>query len=251
MRALLGTLLLVSGCTCAARHDFDAATGWDAMVRPDGGRDAGHDAGVDAAPPPDAATATNCYEAIHSVAGAPCAFDGACLAGDLCCSASATCWDGRVSHASATLDCPGAPRPTGCEAYRGSAVGDTPLGPIDFSYAFTSFTFAFAVDVVIVLARDEPFAVCDGDRLAVWLVPRVDEATGEFTYVGVHDAVAQLVVGGELVRAPATVDVSDFVSGPPFPRARIAGALRIDAPDWNVRGDFDAEECPELDRSGP
>ncbi|MBX3276233.1 MAG: hypothetical protein KF729_38630 [Sandaracinaceae bacterium] len=236
---------LAAGCTCAERHGGDAGAARDAAT-PDAGTDAALDAGVDAGWP-DAATANDCFDAIHSVEGAPCAFAGSCLVGDLCCGGGAQCWDGRVVHASAPLTCEGEVRTTMCGAAAASARGATPLGAIAYEHAFASFTFAFAVDVVVLFTREPSFAVCDGDRLAVWLTPRFDEVVGN-TYVGTHEVVAQLVAGGALERAPATVTVTRYDADG---TGRIVGTLRVTAPEWDVTADFDVAGCAEIDRSGP
>mgnify|MGYP001179591861 CR=1 FL=1 len=182
----------------------------------------------------------------------PCTFAGGCLAGDLCCSAGATCWDGRVSWAYAETDCAGTPRPRACGPGRGCVPGGTPLGAVDFGHAFVSFTFAFAVDVAILFTADPDLVTCGGDRFAVWLTPGSDPATGEPTYVGTHDAVAQLVRGGELARAPAVVEITRYEgASAAAPDGAIAGSIRVDAPGWDLRGDVDARGCEDLDRSGP
>ena len=131
-------LLFLGGCTCAASHVTDAGG-----VAVDAGPpriDAGTDAGYDAAIPPDAAPVTDCLEAFAAVPGTPCLFEGACLAGDLCCSANAVCWDGRVNYAYLPPDCAGDPRPTACVGEPGEAHGSTPAGPLDLTSVHVSFT---------------------------------------------------------------------------------------------------------------
>jgi len=257
-RLLALALGLATGCTCAARHVDDAgATGLDAAV--DGGFDAGldapaTDAGHDAwIPIPDAAVATTCIQAVESEVGARCSLDGRnsfCLGGDLCCTVEARCYDGRLFSLRRPERCDEAARPADCAPAPAAVRGATPLGDVAFTSVYASFTFAFAVDVAIVFTGDDPFAVCGGDRLGLWLFPRDDPDTGTLGYVGTHDAVATLVVDGALETARALVDIERYdPPGDDAPTARLVG--RFSVPTWAIEADIDVEGCADLDRSGP
>lgn len=243
-----------AGCTCAARHVDDAGgVGLDAG-RPglDAGVD-GTDAGLDAGPPiPDADVVRTCLQALDAPLGARCAIepdDRPCLGGDLCCSVDARCWDGRLQSVRRPETCEGELRPTGCAPTPADVRGSTPRGDVAFTSVFASFTFAFAVDVALVFTPGDSFAICDGDRLGLWLLPHSEPDTGELTYVGVHDTVATLVVDGALEIARAVVEIERYDLGDDAPNGRLAGRFTIDA--WGIATDFDVEGCAEIDRSGP
>jgi len=248
-------LLLLSfsaGCTCAARHVDDAGgAGLDAgPLAVDAGAaptDAGSDAGL---PFPDAAVVRTCTEAFDAPIGAPCELppETQCRVTDLCCVAQARCWEGRVSSLDHPETCEGEVRPTSCAPSPADVRGSTPLGDVTFTSVFASFTFAFAVDVALVFTPDDAFAFCDGDRLALWLLPGVGSG-GSTDYVGTHHTLAMLVVGGALETADAVVEIDRYDRGEDAPSGRLAGHVTVDG--WGIAAPFEAEGCLEIDRTGP
>ena len=239
--AVLGGL--AADCTCAERREHDAGGALDA------GTDAAMRIGYDANYP-DAATARDCFEAFESVHGAPCAFEGACGAADLCCEARAYCSGGRLMSVHLDRTCPtDAPAPTTCTPAQVRARGVTPLGPVVHEHGVASFAWGFTTDIVLVFTPDPSLVLCEGDRLGLWLsasTARTERSTPEGT---VHEAILQHAIAERVVRAPAHVEITrydyDDAGG------RIAGTLRADAPGWDVELDFDLTACPELDRTGP
>ncbi|MBX3276234.1 MAG: hypothetical protein KF729_38635 [Sandaracinaceae bacterium] len=239
-RALVLVAMLGAGCTGVEGHDasisFDAGT--DAMGF-------GYDADY-----PDAAMVHDCFEAFESVHGAPCAFEGACGAGDLCCRAHAYCSGGRLASVHLDRTCPTAtPHPTACASAPVIARGATPLGPVVHEHGVASFAWGFTTDIVLSFTPAAGLVLCEGDRLGLWLASwnvRPEASTPEVT---VHDAILQHAVAERVVRAPARVEITRYDYDDDG--GRIAGRLRADAPGWDVELDFDLAACPALDRTGP
>lgn len=249
-RALLVMFILfahagLQACTCAASHEPDSEV--DAAA--DGGNseeDAAPDTGVDAPWPDGAVVARTCADALAASEGDPCAFERRCYARDLCCGAEWSCENGRLRGGPIRIpDSCSVGRETGCASQAGAAsvAGDTPLGRLELAHGYASFTHAFAVDVYLLFAASSPLKGCARPRLGVWLFPLHWDERG--LYRGEHDAIAQVVMAGEIAYAPARVLVHEEE------RSRLVGTISIDFPGFDVEGTFDVEGCDELDRSGP
>ena len=210
--------------------------------------DAARDSGVDAPRPDGTAVARTCTDALASTAGDPCDFEQRCLARDLCCAAEWTCEDGRLNGGPNRVpdSCSVRGRETSCasEAGRSSVTGDTPLGRIELAHGYASFSHGFAVDVHLLFSASSPLEGCARPRLGVWLFPLRWDDDGA-AYRGEHDAIAQIVLAGEIAYAPARVLVQEEE------RSRLVGTLSIHFPGFDVEGSFDVTGCDELDRSGP
>jgi len=242
----LPLIVLLSSCTCASSHETDAgdasvpdtmAPPPDTMVVPDIG-------------PPDGPVVTDCLSGFDAVDGQACDFDGRCHAIDLCCSAESSCFDGRLRLFNSGLDeCLGVSATTDCTSPEGAgvAVGMTPAGPIDLPYVHASFSFAFAVDVILMFTANSALSTCGAPRLSVFFGPHADPA---FSYVGTHDVVAQLVTSEGVYRALGTVEITDGDTEAPGP-GHLEGSLRVEGTGWDVRADFVVDGCDDVDRSGP
>ena len=229
-------------CTCTTSHERDSSM--DAGTREE---HAARDSGVDAPWPDGTVVVRTCTDALAASAGDPCAFEQRCQARDLCCGADWTCEDGRLNGGPNRVpdSCSVPGRTTSCmsEAGRSGVAGDTPLGRIELAHGYASFTHGFAVDVYLLFSPSSPLEGCARPRLGVWLFPlRWDE---DGRYRGDHDAIAQVVMAGEIAYAPARVLVQEEE------RSRLVGTISIDFPGFDVEGSFDVTGCDELDRSGP
>ena len=222
--------VLGGGCTCAQSH-------WPADSGPfDSGLDAGAD--VDSGP-----LIRSCLEALEAPNGAACEpwASEACRVSDLCCRASAGCFDGVTYVYVDDGLCLAEPaRATDCTAPAGEArvSGRTPHGFVELDYAYGSRNQDVCGGELAVVFSDDPrLSRCDQPRLSV-SIPRSDPAP-----IGRQTLLAQLVVDGRVERAEAQVEVTD--EGP----ETLAGTLRIEAPGWDVAGSFVVRECAAIARA--
>jgi hypothetical protein len=220
---------VLSGCMCQP----------PTLPLPDGGADAGFDAGAaDAGTPPDAG-ARDCLEALPADAGAACTFSDAvlCEAADFCCTQFAWCAAGWKVGGQKT--CRTADLITSCAPIDGGTFisGNTPLGAVSFFTGWGSASFGFDHNLILQFADTATAQAC------------ADRALGVDTDIEAHDAgwdsVAQFRTDGGLRFGSAHVRLVTI------DHSHAAGTLTITSPGWSVSGSFDVPVCAELDRSGP